>query len=256
MASAVGRFAPIGALAGLALAAGGAMAADERTEDSAWQAKAAAMVREQIEARGIRDPRVLDALRAVPRHRFVPEAYRARAFEDGPLPIGSGQTISQPYVVASMTEQLALEPGDRVLEIGTGSGYQAAVLARLVAQVYTIEIVPELAARAKETLAALGIANVAVFTGDGYLGLPEHAPFDAILLTAAPREVPQPLVDQLALGARLVAPIGGFDQELRVLERTKEGIATRILYPVRFVPFVRGGAGDAPRPTPEDPADP
>jgi protein-L-isoaspartate(D-aspartate) O-methyltransferase len=247
------RFAPHGVLCALILAVGGAMSADDGAEEAGWRARAAAMVREQIESRGVRDPRVLDAFRTVPRHRFVPESYRSRAYEDGPLPIGAGQTISQPYVVASMTEQLALEPTDRVLEIGTGSGYQAAILARLVARVYTIEIVPELAARAKETLAAEGFTNVLVFTGDGYQGLPAHAPFDAILLTAAPKEVPKPLVDQLAVGARLVAPVGSFDQELRVLERTATGIETRILYPVRFVPFVRGGEGDAPRPTPEDP---
>jgi protein-L-isoaspartate(D-aspartate) O-methyltransferase len=253
MADRVFRSVPRGALAGVILAAGGALAADERPDEAEWRAKADAMVRTQIESRDVREPRVLAAFRSVPRHRFVPEAYRARAYDDGPLPIGSGQTISQPYVVASMTEQLALAPGDRVLEIGTGSGYQAAILARLVAQVYTIEIVPELAERAKETLAAEGFTNVLVFTGDGYQGLPAHAPFDAILLTAAPKEVPKPLVDQLAVGARLVAPVGSFDQELRVLERTATGIETRILYPVRFVPFVRGGEGDAPRPTPEDP---
>jgi protein-L-isoaspartate(D-aspartate) O-methyltransferase len=249
------RLLPTGLLAALFLVAGGAMA-DDQAEDAAWRARADAMVRTQIEARGVRDPRVLAAFREVPRQRFVPEAYRARAFDDGPLPIGRGQTISQPYVVASMTEQLALAPGDRVLEIGTGSGYQAAILARLAARVYTIEIVPELAARAKETLAAVGAANVEVFTGDGYLGLPALAPFDAILVTAAPQEVPQPLIDQLAVGGRLVAPVGGFDQELRRLERTPRGIETKILYPVRFVPFVRGGEGDVPRPTPADPADP
>jgi protein-L-isoaspartate(D-aspartate) O-methyltransferase len=252
MADRVCRFAPHGVLTALILAAGGALSADE----GEWRAKAAAMVRDQIEARGVRDPRVLDAFRNVPRHRFVPDELRERAYDDGPLPIGRGQTISQPYVVASMTEQLALAPGDRVLEIGTGSGYQAAILARLVARVFTIEIVPELAARAKATLAAEGFANVEVFTGDGYLGLPAHAPFDAILLTAAPKEVPEPLIDQLAVGGRLVAPVGGFDQELRLLVRTERGIDTRILYPVRFVPFVRGGEGDAPRPTPKGPADP
>ena len=249
------RFTPPGVLAALILAAGGALAADEHADDD-WRERADAMVRTQIEARGVRDPRVLAAFRDVPRQRFVPPEYRARAFEDGPLPIGHGQTISQPYVVASMTEQLALEPGDRVLEIGTGSGYQAAILARLAARVYTIEIIPALAARAKETLAEVGAANVEVFTGDGYRGLPDLAPFDAILVTAAPSEVPQPLLDQLAMGGRLVAPVGNFDQELRLLERTPHGVSTKILYPVRFVPFVRGGEQDVPRPTPGRPADP
>ena len=207
-----------------------------------------AMVRDQIEARGVRDPRVLAALRAVPRERFVPVAAREAAYDDGPLPIGHGQTISQPYIVAVMTELLRPEPGDRVLEIGTGSGYQAAVLAKLVRRVYSIEIVPELASGARRALAELGVENVEVFVGDGYRGLPEHAPFDGILLTAAPREVPQPLVDQLAVGGRLVAPVGGFDQELRVLERTAEGVTTETLFAVRFVPLVRGDADEPARP--------
>jgi protein-L-isoaspartate(D-aspartate) O-methyltransferase len=231
----------------LVLGAGGAMAADE---DAAWRARCETMVREQIEARGVRDPRVLAAMRAVPRHRFVPDAYRESAYEDGPLPIGHRQTISQPYIVAVMTELLRPQPGDRVLEIGTGSGYQAAVLARLVERVYSIEIVPELAERARATLAELGVANVEVFAGDGFQGLPDRAPFDGIVLTAAPAEVPQPLLDQLALGGRMVAPVGGMDQDLRVLERTPEGIRTTRLFPVRFVPFVRGGEDAKPRPVP------
>ena len=242
------RAAPLFAL--LILAAGEAMPGAEVPD---WQARSDAMVREQIEARGVRDPRVLAAMRAVPRQRFVPEAYRARAFDDGPLPIGHRQTISQPYIVAVMTELLRPEAGDRVLEIGTGSGYQAAVLARLVTRVYSIEIVPDLAAQARATLAELGVANVEVFAGDGYRGLPDQAPFDGILLTAAPAEVPQPLLDQLAPGGRLVAPVGAADQELRVIERTPEGIRTTKLFPVRFVPFVRGGEDDAPRPLPTPP---
>lgn len=204
-----------------------------------------AMVREQIEARGVRDPRVLAALRAVPRERFVPAAARDHAYDDGPLPIGEGQTISQPYIVAVMTELLRPEPGDRVLEVGTGSGYQAAVLARLVARVYSIELVPSLAQRARDVLAELGLSNVEVFVGDGYRGLPALAPFDGILLTAAPSEVPPALLEQLALGGRLVAPVGTGDQELRVLERTAEGIVSERLFPVRFVPMVRG-EGEAP----------
>lgn len=235
------------------LQGGGSMAEEV---ESHWQTRAEAMVREQIESRGVRDPRVLAALRAVPRHRFVPEAYRGRAYEDGPLPIGQGQTISQPYIVAVMTELLRPQPGDRVLEIGTGSGYQAAVLARLTRRVYSIEIVPELAARARAALAELGVANVEVFVGDGYQGLPDRAPFDGILLTAAPGEVPQPLLDQLAVGGRLVAPVGGADQDLRVIERTAEGLQTTRLFPVRFVPFVRGGEDASPKPVPTPPEAP
>jgi protein-L-isoaspartate(D-aspartate) O-methyltransferase len=207
-----------------------------------------AMVRDQIEARGVRDPRVLAALRAVPRERFVPRAERERAYDDGPLPIGHGQTISQPYMVAVMTELLRPEPGDRVLEIGTGSGYQAAVLSKVVRRVYSIEIVPELASRARDALSELGLTNVEVFVGDGYRGLPEQAPFDGIVLTAAPREVPKALVDQLAVGGRLVAPVGDFEQELRVLERTAEGVTTERLFGVRFVPLVHGDADEPTRP--------
>jgi len=197
----------------------------------------ARMVEEQIEARGVSDPRVLEAMRRVPRHRFVPGRLRAQAYEDRPLPIGSGQTISQPYVVAVMTELLDLQPGERVLEIGTGSGYQAAVLAELAGEVFSIEIVPELADRARETLAACGYGDVVVVTGDGYRGLAERAPFDAILLTAAPEEVPEPLLEQLAPGGLLVAPVGDTIQRLQVLERTEAGIETRTLFEVRFVPM-------------------
>jgi protein-L-isoaspartate(D-aspartate) O-methyltransferase len=199
----------------------------------------ARMVKAQIEARGVRDARVLAAMREVPRHRFVPEDVRALAYDDRALPIGHGQTISQPYIVAVMSELLAPKPGDRVLEVGTGSGYQAAVLARIVREVVTIEIVPDLAASARETLAALAYANVTVITGDGYAGLPERAPFDGILVAAAPEEVPQPLLDQLAVGARLVIPVGRADQMLRVYERTERGIESRDVFPVRFVPLVR-----------------
>lgn len=197
------------------------------------------MVREQIEARGVRDPRVLAAMREVPRDRFVPAADAARAHADRPLPIGHRQTISQPYIVASMTELLDPQPGDRMLEIGTGSGYQAAVLARLVRRVDSIEIVPELAAGARQRLRDLGYDNVEVITGDGYAGLPERAPFDGIVVTAAPESVPPALVEQLAVGARLVIPVGRHDQELRVIERTATGVIERSEYPVRFVPFVR-----------------
>ncbi len=197
----------------------------------------ARMVERQIEARGVKDPRVLQAMRTVPRHLFVPPAYRERAYEDGPLPIGKGQTISQPYMVAVMTELLEPEAGDRVLEVGTGSGYQAAVLSPLVKKVYTTEIIPELAERAREVLLASGYENVEVLTGDGFQGLPKHAPFDGIIVTAAPPEVPEPLLEQLGLGGRLVIPIGEWKQELKVLERTEEGIQTRTLFQVKFVPM-------------------
>jgi protein-L-isoaspartate(D-aspartate) O-methyltransferase len=198
------------------------------------------MVRTQIEARGVRDPRVLEALRAVPRHRFVPPDLAGEAYEDGPLSIGHGQTISQPYIVAVMTELLAPGPDDVVLDVGTGSGYQAAVLARLAKRVYSIEIVPELAASARERLAALGYTNVEVITGDGWAGLPAHAPFDGILVAAAPPEVPPALLAQLAVGARLVIPVGTWEQDLRVYERSAEGIQQRTVFGVRFVPLVRG----------------
>ena len=197
------------------------------------------MVRRQIEARGVSDARVLAALRVVPRHRFVPEDLQHAAYDDGPLPIGHGQTISQPYIVAVMTELLAPDPGDVVLDVGTGSGYQAAVLGALVKRVYSIEIVPELARSARERLAALGYANVEVITGDGWAGLAERAPFDGILVAAAPPEVPQALLDQLGEGARLVIPVGREQQDLRVYRRTAKGFEERTLFGVRFVPLVR-----------------
>jgi protein-L-isoaspartate(D-aspartate) O-methyltransferase len=198
----------------------------------------AEMVRTQIEARGVRDPRVLEALRTVPRHRFVPAHLESSAYDDGPLPIGHGQTISQPYIVAVMSEQLAPEPDDVVLDVGTGSGYQAAVLSRLVRQVYSIVIVPALAEEARTRLASLGYTNVEVITADGWAGLPAHAPYDGILVAAAPPEVPAALKDQLAPGARLVIPVGASDQDLRVLERTADGFEERTLFGVRFVPLV------------------
>ncbi len=200
------------------------------------------MVREQIERRGVRDGRVLAAMAGVPRHLFVPEALRERAYEDGPLPIGGGQTISQPYIVAFMTEAARPGPGDRVLEVGTGSGYQAAVLASIVAHVYTIEIRPELAQEARARLAALGYRNVTVRVGDGHAGWPEEAPFDAIVVTAAPEVVPPALVGQLASGGRLVIPIGSEDQQLVRLTRTAEGVERETLLPVRFVPMTGSAA--------------
>ena len=197
-----------------------------------------AMVERQIAARGVRDARVLQAMRTVPRHLFVPPSEAAHAYEDRPLPIGGGQTISQPYIVAFMTEQLHLKGTEKVLEIGTGSGYQTAVLAQLAAKVYSIEIRPDLAASARERLAALGVSNVEIRAADGYRGWPEAAPFDGILVTAAPERIPPPLLDQLAVGGRMVIPVGGFYQELKVIERTPTGLSERSVLPVRFVPFV------------------
>ena len=202
------------------------------------------MVERQIRARDISAPAVLDALTAVPRHRFVPEALAPRAYDDTPLPIGYDQTISQPYVVAFMTEAAALTPDAKVLDIGTGSGYQAAVLAEIVSRVYSIEIVPELADRSRRLLADLGYGNVEVRTGDGYRGWPDEAPFDAIVVAAAPDHVPPALVEQLAVGARLVIPVGRFTQEILIVTKTAEGSTTEAVLPVRFVPMT----GEAQRP--------
>lgn len=208
------------------------------------------MVETQIEGRGIRDPRVLAAMRRVPRHLFVPPDQAASAYDDRPLPIGSGQTISQPYVVAFMTEQLRLTGKEKVLEIGTGSGYQTAILAALAAKVYSIEIRPDLAKAAAERLEKLGIRNVEVRAADGYRGWPEEAPFDGILVTAAPERVPPPLLEQLSATGRMVIPVGSFYQELKVIERQGVGYSERSVLPVRFVPFVgeAEGAPAAPEP--------
>lgn len=195
------------------------------------------MVERQVAARGLHDRPLLAALRAVPRHLFVPEQGRSRAYDDRPLPIGHGQTISQPYMVALMTELAQVEPGDRVLEIGTGSGYQAAVLAALGCQVFTIEIIQPLADQAAATLAALGYESVTVRAGDGYVGWPEEAPFDAILVTAAPPRIPAPLLEQLSEGGHLVVPIGEDLQHLTVVHRTEDGFERRVVLPVRFVPM-------------------
>ena len=209
-----------------------------RTQDeSAWTAERSRMVDEQLQARDISNPRVLDAMRRVPRHLFVPEPERANAYYDGPLPIGHAQTISQPYIVAFMTQALEIEPHHRVLEIGTGSGYQAAVLSVLAREVYTIEIISELADRARKTLGALGYRNVQVRTGNGYLGWPEHAPYDRVMVTAAPDEVPPALVEQLKVGGLMAIPVGGLMQELRILRRTAAGTETLRTLPVRFVPM-------------------
>nr|MDP0503886.1 protein-L-isoaspartate(D-aspartate) O-methyltransferase [Verrucomicrobiota bacterium JB025] len=197
------------------------------------------MVDQQLIGRGdIRNPRVLDAMRKVPRHELVPEPLRKHAYEDRALPIGEDQTISQPFVVAFMTEQLQPQPSDRVLEIGTGSGYQAAVLAELVQSVHTIEIVPELAHRAKADLDRLGYTNVHTRQGDGFRGWPEAAPFDAIIVTCAPEAVPQPLVDQLKDGGRMIIPVGpSRNQRLILLQKRGDTLQQSAVLPVRFVPM-------------------
>jgi len=206
-----------------------------------FRARRLDMVERQIRQRGVSDPRVLDAMRSVPRERFVPARARSRAYEDSPLPIGSGQTISQPYIVAYMTEALGLQPEHKVLEVGTGSGYQAAVLSILAREVYTIEIVPVLARGAADVLRELGYRNVSVREGDGYAGWPEHAPFDRIMVTAAPDDIPKPLIEQLAPGGRLVIPVGpqGDTQWMTIVEKTPAGIVERRTIPVQFVPFTR-----------------
>lgn len=202
-----------------------------------WKTKSEQMVKEQLWRRGIKDERVLDAMRALPRHEFVPAAYAFLAYEDSALPIGHSQTISQPYVVAFMTEALELKPSDRVLEIGTGSGYQAAVISKIVREVYSFEIIAPLARESSARLKRLGCGNVHVLTGDGYYGLPAAAPFDAIILTAACDKIPPPLIEQLKTGGRLVAPVGGFFQSLVCLSKTVGGTKDEILLPVRFVPM-------------------
>lgn len=211
----------------------------ERAPQDRYAGQRERMVAEQLAGRDIRDPRVLAAMRRVPRHLFVPMPQRVSAYEDYPLPIGQGQTISQPYIVAYMTQALKIEPAHKVLEVGTGSGYQAAVLGELAAEVYTIEIVGSLAERAKAALADAGYANVHVRHGDGYEGWPEEAPFDAIMVTAAPDHVPPPLIRQLAVGGRMIIPVGTGHQELRLIEKTDEGVIERSTIPVRFVPLTR-----------------
>jgi protein-L-isoaspartate(D-aspartate) O-methyltransferase len=201
------------------------------------------MVVQQIERRGICDRRVVEAMREVPRHEFVPTAVKTRAYHDHPLPIGFGQTISQPYIVAFMLEQLLLRATDRVLELGTGSGYQAAILSKLVAKVFSIEIVDELSHRAAADFQRLGYQNIFVKRGDGYEGWPEFAPFDAITVAAALDHVPQPLIGQLREGGRMVIPVGdALDQNLLLMEKSSGAMRKRVMCPVRFVPFTRKAA--------------
>jgi protein-L-isoaspartate(D-aspartate) O-methyltransferase len=215
----------------------GARAVELQRARGSFDADRVRMVNEQLKGRDIRDPRVLTAILSVPRHLFVPESLRPRAYRDSPLPIGYHQTISQPYIVAFMTQALDVQQSHRILEIGTGSGYQAAVLGLLARQVYTIEIVAPLATRARATLADLGYRNVEVRTGNGYLGWADHAPYDRIMVTAAPDEVPSALVQQLTIGGLMAIPVGTVTQQLRILRRTATGMETLSTLPVRFVPM-------------------
>ena len=201
------------------------------------------MVKTQIEARGVKDKLVLDAMRKVPRHLFVAEGLKDVAYTDGPLPIGEEQTISQPYIVALMTELLDLKGGERVLEIGTGSGYQAAILAEIDKEVYTIEIICSLAEVAETRLKEMKYKNITVRCADGYQGWEEYAPFDGVIVTAAPDHIPQPLVDQLKMGGRLVIPVGELFQELMVVTKTEKGMKKDMIIPVRFVPMTGEAEG-------------
>jgi len=232
-------------LSGVVLVAACTSSGAEQRRSREWEPERTKMVNEQLRARDITDPRVLAAMQQVPRHLFVPEPQRSQAYGDFPLPIGHDQTISQPYIVAFMSQGLQVEPSHRVLEIGTGSGYQAAILGVLAKEVYTIEIVPPLAERARITLAGQGHRNVHVRHGNGYLGWPEHAPFDRIMVTAAPDEVPPALVEQLKVGGLMAIPVGTVSQELRILRRTATGLETLATLPVRFVPMT-GKPGRVP----------
>jgi protein-L-isoaspartate(D-aspartate) O-methyltransferase len=208
-----------------------------------WDAKRRRLV-EIVKAQGVTDARVLAAMGKVPRHKFVAEYYRPLAYTDQPLPIGHNQTISQPFIVGFMTQALELKGGEKVLEIGTGSGYQAAVLGELAKEVYSIEIICDLATKADKLLKELGYKNITVKCGDGYQGWTEHAPFDAIMVTAAPDHVPQPLIDQLKEGGRLVVPVGQMFQQLYVIRKTKDGIKKEAVLPVLFVPMTGPGVID------------
>lgn len=206
-------------------------------ESAAFTAQRQRMVDQQLRARDIKDERVLAAMLKVARHEFVPAQAVHAAYEDSALPLAQGQTVSQPYIVAFMTQALALKGSERVLEIGTGSGYQAAVLAELAPEVYTVEILPELTERAQKVLRKLGYRNIHFRTGDGYQGWPAAAPFDAIVVTAAPDHIPQPLIDQLKTGGRMILPVGHLEQELVIIEKSDSGTHRRSSIPVRFVPM-------------------
>jgi len=219
----------------------------QREAGGDWEAARRRMVKQDLAARGVSNPAVLEAMGRVPRHLFVPPAVRDLAYDDRPLPIGLGQTISQPYIVAYMTEALRLAPDQTVLEIGTGSGYQAAVLAELAREVLTIEIVAELAERARRTLAGAGYKNIDVRTGNGYLGWPERAPFQRIIVTAAPEKIPQALVDQLAVGGIMVVPVGRDSQQMTIVSKTATGVTNTQTMRVLFVPMVQP-PGSSPGP--------
>jgi len=212
----------------------------ERTKEDVYKSAAERMVAEQIEVREIKDKKVLRAMRTVPRHEFVPEEFKPYAYEDRPLPIGCGQTISQPYIVALMTELLGLDGEDKVLEVGTGSGYQAAILSEIVREVYTIEIFEELGTSAKRRLKDLDYSNVTVRIGDGYYGWPEEAPFDAVIVTCAATHIPPPLIAQLKEGGRMCIPVGGVFQiqNLMLIEKRDGKITSKNILPVRFVPML------------------
>ncbi len=212
-------------------------AADEQKRERKFEGQRIRMVDEQIRSRGIESSAVLRAMRKIPRHRFVPAPLTDLAYSDRPLPIGLDQTISQPFIVAYMTEAAEISPKEKVLEIGTGSGYQAAVLGEIAREVYTIEIIPELGEQARRVLEELGYKNVHAKIGNGYEGWAEHAPYDAIVVTAAPDEVPQALIDQLAVNGKMVIPVGTTNQEMMVITKTRRGVVNRKTIPVRFVPM-------------------
>lgn len=214
------------------------MSANQPKQDYGWHEKASRMVDSQIIARGVSDPNVIRVMKETPRHLFIPEHLRDNAYNDHPLPIGSGQTISQPYIVALMTEYLELSGTEKVLEIGTGSGYQAAILSQLVDTCYSIEVVEALALESATLLEELGYSNVRVKWGDGYRGWPEKAPFDCIIITAAPEIIPEALVEQLAIGGRMILPVGSYSQDLILITKTARGIRKRNIIPVRFVPMI------------------
>lgn len=212
---------------------------NERLLDKFWEEQRQQMVKQQIKRRGITDPAILAAMSKVPRHHFVTPDWAELAYQDSPLPIGKNQTISQPYIVATMTEAIALSPQDKVLEIGTGSGYQTAILGELAKEVYTIEIIPELAHKARQILQELGYHNIHSKVDNGYLGWPEYAPYNAILVTAAPPNIPPMLKEQLAVNGRMIIPVGTVYQELLILTKTNQGWVKNSLFPVKFVPLIR-----------------
>ncbi len=214
------------------------MAGNQSKQESWWISRAEKMVETQIISRGVSDPEVIRVMKQTPRHLFVPEHLKEHAYKDHPLPIGSGQTISQPYIVAIMTEYLQLSGTEKVLEIGTGSGYQAAILSQLVDTCYTIEVVEALAGEASEKLKKLEYHNVVVKWGDGYRGWPEHAPFDRIIITAAPEIIPEKLVEQLDIDGKMILPVGSHFQELILITKNRKGIQRKNIIPVRFVPMI------------------